>query len=79
MKNEYHGWSNRATWNVSLWLNNDESLYCSMVSLLEAYRDDEIAGAALKRLCKTLWGESTPDDCLLDEADFTEIARDNRA
>jgi hypothetical protein len=27
MDNTYHGWKNWATWNVALWLGNDEWLY----------------------------------------------------
>lgn len=27
MKNTYEGYKNHKTWNVALWINNDESLY----------------------------------------------------
>jgi hypothetical protein len=29
----YNGWSNYATWNVNLWLDNDEGFYHDLVSL----------------------------------------------
>lgn len=41
----YQGWANYPTWNVNLWLSNDEGLYNRTVATLEGakefYNDDE--------------------------------------
>jgi hypothetical protein len=35
---EYNGWKNRATWNVSLWLQNDEYLYMEACDFMQRYK-----------------------------------------
>ena len=59
MKNtqEYNGHKNRNYWNVSLWINNDESLYSDAVSLIET----EGLKTAVKFMSYNLDGKQTPD------------------
>ena len=44
-------------WNVSLWLNNDESLYREMMRLIEKHGKDKAA----RHMAANLAGEKTPD------------------
>ncbi len=34
----YEGWKNRSTWNVSLWLNNEYSIYQEAVAFMKDYK-----------------------------------------
>jgi hypothetical protein len=87
---EYNGWKNYETWNVALWLGNDQgtySLHCEMAQ--EAYdENDGDKGSAASDLAKKieefvdennpLAGESSMFSDLLNsalsEVDYYEIA-----
>ena len=86
----YNGWANYETWNVTLWIDNDEGLYGfvrdGLESLLESNGNDwtNISETELKELvydafgaCSTGYGgKATPDGVrILDpKIDWTEVS-----
>ena len=69
---DYNGWTNRSTWNVALWFNNDEGLYRLTTGPLGTRRwePDEV-----QALVEETWPNgATPDGDELAEVDWEEIA-----
>lgn len=41
LEKTYNGWKNKDTWNVSMWLNNDELLYRKAVGFMQDNPDKD--------------------------------------
>jgi hypothetical protein len=76
----YNGHKNWNHWNVSLWLNNDESLYNSMLSFVHATRNkDKAAKAFFYALTSGDYGiriEKTPDGAPYSVSSIRSAMRD---
>lgn len=60
MNKSYNGFKNYNQWNVSLWLNNDEHLYCLMKDACRNSKRKEAVDYVYNTLLEMV-GESTPD------------------
>lgn len=58
--NDYNGWRNRQTWNVALWIGNDEGLYRAAVDFMARYRGKRPYAAFIRHL--GMENERTPDN-----------------
>jgi hypothetical protein len=74
---EYNGWANYETWNVNLWLMNDESAYRRMLSRLSRFEKPISEGDARHIAEHSLGAVKTPDDVRLDDPsiDWGEIVK----
>ena len=79
----YNGWANFATWNVNLWIQNDEGLYGHALDLMRAWRDDAYGelegfdGACAREIARELFPTGkTPDDVEISDPHiaWSEIA-----
>ena len=80
--NTYNGWKNYPTWNVNLWLSNDQSLYNETRYRVGAMMDegraavaDAIKGFVVDDLAPDLGASFTADllGYALDQVDWFEI------
>jgi len=71
----YNGWANYQTWNVSLWIQNDESIYRQVIGLLNSKVTSYLA---ISKCLSAMFGEETPDGTLwqdenLNHAELNEM------
>lgn len=81
---EYNGWKNRATWNIALWLDNDEALYAMMHDFANTTAERNgrhlVTYSRMIQECGLI-GKKTPDGFKfdgkkLDRKALTEVVRD---
>lgn len=67
----YNGYANYETWNVALWLDNDEGTYKEVSRMA---RWGRLTENALYDFCMEIWpGGKTPDDARLKDVDWEEL------
>lgn len=70
---EYNGWANRQTWNVALWLGNDEGLYREANRYVAKF-GQSITAMGARAFVRRVMGERTPDGVGLSRVRWSQIA-----
>ncbi len=70
----YNGYTNRATWNLILWISNDEAAYNFFGDLYHRIGGDVIEEreTAVIGACREWFGSTTPDGDRLDDVNWIE-------
>ena len=74
----YNGWTNYETWNVALWIGNDESLYQDAVNYVRQCErlDETVDYTQLADVIAIKYGSKTPDGVSwtdISQLDTTEL------
>ncbi len=66
----YNGWPNRETWNVMLWMDNEEGAYRYYRDKVNICKERKlrVSGVRAKNWVETCFGDSTPDGIKLDSS-----------
>lgn len=85
--NEYNGWTNYETWNVALYINNDESLQnigIEIVEMCDEANESNYYEQFAEYLRENFEITETPDqvaynDSSLDEDELNEMLKENHS
>jgi len=58
---DYNGWTNWETWNVNLWVDNEEPMYRAKVRFLRSPGVRGITASTVKAFVLDLMPKGTPD------------------
>lgn len=74
---KYNGWTNYETWNVALWLGNDEPIYSTMRDARHLLKNGWTA-ELVEVFIRRFWPNGTPDFASAadyDKVNWAEVAR----